>query len=348
MRNVQVSVALFTASAVITLTSIIGLYLYRKKSKKQPPTTWREVGKVQKLHIYPLKSGRRVEVNSAECTIYGIKQTKDDEKTLQLRDRSFVVYDAKAYDCKTARTFPKMVLIEVSVHDETHVAFDAPGMRSLYVKLPSAEKAKSVTIGIHNEQVHGLDCGEEAASWISRYIYGNSTGARIAYHDDTPKNKRLITAPKANKEFLKFHKNLNDDSGGIFSDLTSVLLVNKSSVDDLNKRVTNGTNIPFENFRPSILVEGPQPYEEDRWDWIKIGDAIFRNVKPCTRCVMTTINQDTGLRNEDREPLNSLSKYRKLRDILNIELEGDSPVMGAHLDVQTTGVIKTGDKVYIG
>lgn len=60
--------------------------------------------------------------------------------------RELIVYNETDLEFRTARTYPKMVLIEVSVHDEDHLAFDAPGMRTLYVKLPKVGEAKEVYI----------------------------------------------------------------------------------------------------------------------------------------------------------------------------------------------------------
>ena len=97
---------------------------------------------------------------------------------------------------------------------------------------------------------------------------------------------------------------------GLFTDLTSVSLVNQHSVNDLNKRVGN-SDITVEQFRHNIVVDGPdlQPYDEDTWDWIKIGDnVILRNVKDCTRCILTTIDPENGIRHPDREPLKTLEQ----------------------------------------
>lgn len=87
------------------------------------------------------------------------------------------------------------------------------------------------------------------------------------------------------------------------------MLVNQASVNDLNKRIGSST-ITVENFRPNIVVDGPQlePYSEDNWDWIKIRDITFRNVKECTRCVMTTINPENANKTFGREPLQTLEK----------------------------------------
>lgn len=81
-------------------------------------------------------------------------------------------------------------------------------------------------------------------------------------------------------------------------------------MNDLQKRIGN-SNISVENFRPNIVVDAPtlEAYAEDDWDFLKVGDVIFRNVKECTRCIMTTVNPENGTRSNDREPLKTLEKY---------------------------------------
>lgn len=82
-------------------------------------------------------------------------------------------------------------------------------------------------------------------------------------------------------------------------------------MDDLLTRIAvNG--ITEDNFRPTILVEGAGAYDEDHWELIKVGDVVFEVVKPCTRGMSTTVNQQLGTRNQDREPLATLEKYSNI------------------------------------
>lgn len=81
-------------------------------------------------------------------------------------------------------------------------------------------------------------------------------------------------------------------------------IVNVNSVEDLNKKAEKHV-ATVHNFRPNIVVDCPA-YAEDKWNWIKIGDVIFQVIKPCTRCILTTIDQETGERNKDGEPLRTL------------------------------------------
>lgn len=79
-------------------------------------------------------------------------------------------------------------------------------------------------------------------------------------------------------------------SQGAYSDLTGFMLMTESSVDDLKTRTSSDVSVVPRQFRPNFLVRGTIPYEEDKWEWVKIGEtAVFRNVKPCTRFVKDSV-----------------------------------------------------------
>lgn len=75
-----------TLVSLASLVAALGAYLYQKKKKEIIPWTWEEVGQLKKLNLFPLKSGHRIELTKAECTKYGLRQTKDED-AVQLRDR---------------------------------------------------------------------------------------------------------------------------------------------------------------------------------------------------------------------------------------------------------------------
>nr|XP_023013346.1 mitochondrial amidoxime-reducing component 1-like [Leptinotarsa decemlineata]XP_023013356.1 mitochondrial amidoxime-reducing component 1-like [Leptinotarsa decemlineata] len=328
-----------TTVLVGVATAVALVYLYQKKKKEIIPWSWEEVGTLKQLYLYPLKSGHRVELIKAECTEFGLKQTEDDEKLLQMRDRGLVVYTEKDKEFRSARTYPKMVLIDVGVHDENHLAVDAATMRTLYVEIPTKNESNEITITLHKgEKLQAIDCGDEAALWFSRYILEKDTGLRLGYHDGS--YRRDLT--KTHKTLLDFYKNLTNDSTGLYSDLTSTNLINQASVNDLNTKLTN-SNVTVNNFRPNFVVDGPsiQPYEEETWQWVKIGDVVLRNVKECTRCIMTTIDPDSGAKNSEREPLETLETYHISNGPFPL------PVMGIGLEVRKTGFVSVGDKVLV-
>lgn len=90
-------------------------------------------------------------------------------------------------------------------------------------------------------------------------------------------------------------------------------MINEASVTDLNTRLEKPVNP--EQFRPNFVIKGASAYEEDTWGWVKIGDVIFKTVRPCTRCIFTTVDPETGTKNPKVEPLKTLKRL-SLNDIL--------------------------------
>ncbi|MBS1976213.1 MAG: MOSC domain-containing protein [Bacteroidetes bacterium] len=85
-----------------------------------------------------------------------------------------------------------------------------------------------------------------------------------------------------------------------------LLLIGTRSLDDLNSRLQQ--TVGMNRFRPNLVVEGIDPFEEDNWKEFTIGKNRFVAVKPCGRCIMTTINPETA--QTGKEPLATLSRFR--------------------------------------
>jgi uncharacterized protein YcbX len=119
-----------------------------------------------------------------------------------------------------------------------------------------------------------------------------------------------------------------------FADGFPYLITNQASLDDLNSRLD--FPVPMERFRPNLVISGAQPYEEDNWDKIYAGSAVFKVVKPCGRCVVTTIDQDTA--EKGSEPLKTLSTYRKINNKI---------IFGQNAVLVKSGSIVKGDEIKV-
>ena len=85
------------------------------------------------------------------------------------------------------------------------------------------------------------------------------------------------------------------------------MLMTTRSIEVLNEKLE--IPVPALQFRPNILVSTQEPFEEDNWEWIKIGEnVVIRNFKPCTRCKFVIVNPETGTA-EKEEPLKTLKRY---------------------------------------
>jgi uncharacterized protein YcbX len=117
---------------------------------------------------------------------------------------------------------------------------------------------------------------------------------------------RLVYFPEENARPVDPTYKVNDEHVGL-ADTYPFLVIGQSSLNDLNTRLE--TSVPMNRFRPNLVIVGADPYAEDTWRDFSIGTARFVGVKPCARCVLTTVNQDTGEKTNN-EPLKTLSKYR--------------------------------------
>jgi uncharacterized protein YcbX len=91
-----------------------------------------------------------------------------------------------------------------------------------------------------------------------------------------------------------------------FADAYPFLVIGEASLAELNARLIEP--VPINRFRPNFVVRGAAPFAEDAWGHFRIGESYFYGVKPCARCVMTTIDQETA--QKGREPLQTLATYR--------------------------------------
>jgi uncharacterized protein YcbX len=117
-----------------------------------------------------------------------------------------------------------------------------------------------------------------------------------------------------------------------FADGYPLLIIGQASLDGLNARLTEP--LPMNRFRPNLVFTGGEPHEEDNWSDFRVGTISFRGVKPCGRCVMTTIDQQTA--EKGGEPLKTLATYRK---------NGHKILFGQNLVALSTGKIRVGDRI---
>lgn len=107
------------------------------------------------------------------------------------------------------------------------------------------------------------------------------------------------------------------------------LILGTASLQELNSRLE--LPVALNRFRPNIVVSTSIPHEEDLFESFTIGTATFTIMKPCGRCIMVNVDQETGT--SYKEPLKTLSAYRKI----------DNHVyFGANAICLSSGIIKKG------
>ena len=259
--------------------------------------------KVSALSIYPVKSCRGIKLESTRVENFGLQH-----------DRRWMVVDERGV-MLTQRKLAKMCLIK-TVLTATGIELSTATMQPLQVMVPT--KVYTGQVKVWDDVCNASDAGDVAADWLSRFL---QTPCRLVFfNEDETRQVDLNYANKGDKT--------------AFSDGFPLLLISQASLDDLNSRLDNP--ITMERFRPNIVVEGCQPFAEDSWKKIKIGNIIYRLVKPCSRCVIPSINIDTA--EKEKEPTKTLITYRK-RD--------NKIFFGQNVIAETNGIINVAMPVEI-
>ncbi|MBM3264590.1 MAG: MOSC domain-containing protein [candidate division Zixibacteria bacterium] len=262
---------------------------------------------ISALHCYPVKSCTGHALQRAELTPRGIRY-----------DREWMVVDAEGVFI-SQRTYPAISQILPAV-ENGRMTLSAPGMPDLAIDTPDKGDIRRVVVW--NDVCEAIDQGEEAARWLGDYL--ETTVRLVRMSRSFARIVDQTYAPRA-----------TDQVG--FADGYPMLLISEASLADLNTRLS--TPIPMNRFRPNLVVTGCAPYAEDDWGNIRIGGLMLEIVKPCGRCATTTVDQATGIKDPDQEPLRTLSTYRRWKNLA---------IFGQNVTCAETGVLSVGDIVETG
>jgi hypothetical protein len=256
------------------------------------------------LFFYPVKSLRGIALERAPVDGRGIRY-----------DRHWIVVDA-AGKFITQRQQPRMALIRTAL-TPGGLRLSAPAMPDLDVAFVP-DGAAAATVQVWGDQCLAQGAGAEPAAWLSRFL---GIDCRLFFMPE--QTERAVDPSYAGPQ----------DRVG-FADGFPFLLISQASLDDLNSRLEQA--LPMLRFRPNLVVSGCAPYAEDGWRRIRIGGLSFRVAKPCSRCVIPTIDPDTG--EKGVEPLRTLNRYRR---------EGNQVYFGQNLLHDGAGELKLGATVEV-
>ena len=265
--------------------------------------------KISELAIYPVKSCAQVSLSSAKVDRFGLHM-----------DRRWMVVDEKGKFI-TQRQIAKMCLISVSLIDKG-VILKTASNGTCTVKIENLKQIQQVMVW--EDRCKALDCGDEVARWLSDFLC--QTCRLVYFPDEEFRQVDLTFAQKGDRT--------------AFSDGFPFLLISEGSLQDLNQRILKAnpqqSMLEMRRFRPNIVVTGCEAFAEDSWKKIQIGDIVLRVVKPCKRCVIPTIDPDSGIKGD--EPLKTLLTYRK---------QDNKILFGQNVIAERTGEFEVGMPVTI-
>jgi Uncharacterized Fe-S protein len=272
------------------------------------------------LHTYPVKS-----CGGITHARIGISQAGLDF------DRQWVVVDRTGHFL-TQRAHPRMALIQTEL-DDTALFLNAPEMPTLRVSLhPTNGGSQATPIRIWRSDTLGRDEGNTAAQWFNDFL---GMECRLYRVHEQAQRRADPGRIRAWRERRPEHSEFPLDHEFGFADGFPFLVANQASLDDLNRRLANRDEPPvtMNRFRPNIVIQGLEAYEEDYVSSIRIGNITLALVKHCTRCPMPNVDPSTG--EPGPEPMLTLSMYRRFEDgiLFGVNAVASNAGAGAELSV---------------
>ena len=256
------------------------------------------------LNIYPVKSLGGQSLQQSNVDRFGLQG-----------DRRWLVVDRDG-QFLTQRELPQMATVQVQ-HSANGLVLQCDGQK-VEVVTPSAQ-ALQRQVQVWGDSVLALDAGAYAAQWLSQCL---------------GRDCLLVYMPDACQRAVDPDFALQGETVS-FADGFPLLLIGSASLEAFNRHLE--MPIAMDRFRPNLVVSGAEPYAEDGWRRLRIGAMEFDLVKPCSRCVMPSIDQSSG--RKQPEVLKALAQHRRGAD--------RKTYFGQNLLYRQNGSLALGDAVTV-
>jgi uncharacterized protein YcbX len=257
------------------------------------------------IHVFPIKS----------CAAWVRDEAQVEPRGLA-GDRRWMVTDADGRFL-TARQHPRLTLVQAQA-DGDALVLSAPDMPPLRLVPPDVSARIQATVWKNTVQAQLADAAADA--WIGAFL---GLPARFVHMD-------AACVRPVSPDYGRPGDEVS------FADGFPLLLISQAALDGLNARLERP--VPMLRFRPNLVVAGTDPHAEDGWKRIRIGAIEFDVVKPCTRCVFTTVDFTRGEFDRTGEPLRTLTRYRRTPQ---------GVTFGQNLIARGGGIVRVGDAVEV-
>ena len=266
---------------------------------------------LSEIWIYPVKSLGGIALQNAKVTDRGLA---NDRRWLLVDDDGIFL---------TQRENPELALFQTAIDGSfltiTHQKRNSESLQ-IALDLSGFDAENKIKVTVWDDVIDAFEVSETASVWFTERL---GFSARLVYMPEESHRK-------VEQEYAVSGEEINS-----FADGYPFLIIGQSSLDDLNSRLKDP--IPMNRFRPNFVFTAGEAYDEESWYELSIGGLPFFGVKPCERCVMTTVDQELGVKS-GKDPLLTLSKYRKA---------GKSVLFGQNLLGTQLGAVSVGDEIKV-
>ncbi|MGX2998647.1 MOSC domain-containing protein [Streptomyces sp. JNUCC 64] len=264
------------------------------------------------LHVFPVKAVQGDAPDEATVEPWGLSG-----------DRRWMLVDESA-KAVTQRQRPRLALVHAAPRPGGGLLLSAPGRAPLTVAVP--DPGPRLPVQVWGDTVAAAPADPSADAWLSDFL---DVPVRLVHMPDPAVSRPVDPAFAHTGETVSF------------ADGYPLLVTSLGSLDALNDLIAHGDHadegpLPMNRFRPNLVVSGTEPWAEDDWSRIAVGEVTFRVAKKCGRCAVTTTDQRTAVRG--KEPLRTLARHRRIDGQL---------VFGQNLVPERTGVLRVGDPVTV-
>jgi uncharacterized protein YcbX len=256
------------------------------------------------ITIYPIKSLGGISLHTASLCPTGL-----------LHDRRWMLID-KNNRFISQREHHHMCLFDVAMTEE--------GFRIRYnedeLQIPfSLNTGERTQVTIWDDTADALVATDRISNWFSERLQ---------------QSVRLVYMPDDSKRHIPEKYRITSDDTVSFADGYPILVIGEASLAALQSMVE--IPVSMSRFRPNLVFTGGAPHDEDSWRSFSIKGQPFHGVKPCARCVMITIDPQTG--NTGPEPLKTLATYRR---------DGSKVLFGQNVIPPSSGTVSVGDEIIV-
>jgi len=264
---------------------------------------------LSEIWVYPVKSLGGIQLQESKVT----------DRGLELDRRWLLVDDDGRF--LSQREYPRLALFKPQIVGNFLRITHSVLLESIDIELrPVFSETNKIKVTVWDDTIDAFEVSAITTDWFTKLL-----GFSV----------RLVYMPEESERKLDPDYAITGHEINSFSDAYPFLIIGQASLDDLNGRLE--VQVPMNRFRPNFVFTNGEAFEEDTWREFSIGNVAFVGVKPCDRCVMTTVDPEKGVVS-GKDPLKTLAKYRNF---------GNKVLFGQNVIGLGLGTVSVGDGVLV-